>query len=93
MDGARREKGRGGVHVPLVNWDGAVKALGQRRSLLTVGVREVEGRFEAGEVVQLKDGEGNIIGVAKVRLAAAEVTKSLAVRNVMAAHADDIVLF
>jgi glutamate 5-kinase len=73
--------------------DGAVKALGQRRSLLTVGVREVEGRFEAGEVVQLKDGEGNIIGVAKVRLAAAEVTKSLAVRNVMAAHADDIVLF
>ena len=27
MDGARREKGRGGVHVPLVNWDGAVKAL------------------------------------------------------------------
>jgi glutamate 5-kinase len=73
--------------------DGAVKALGQRRSLLTVGVREVEGRFESGEVVQLKDTEGNIIGVAKVRLAAAEVTESLAVRNVMAAHADDIVLF
>src|SRR5580700_6906381 len=63
--------------------DGAVKALGQRRSLLTVGVRKVEGRFESGEVVQLKDEEGNIIGVAKVRLAAAEVTESLAARNVM----------
>lgn len=73
--------------------DGAVKALGQRRSLLTVGVREVEGRFEAGEVVQLKDEDGNIIGVAKVRLAAAEVTENLAIRNVMAAHADNIVLF
>ncbi|HEV3414218.1 MAG TPA: glutamate 5-kinase [Puia sp.] len=72
---------------------GAVQALGQRRSLLTVGIREVEGRFEAGEVVQLKDEEANIIGVAKVRLAAAEVRGSLAVRNVMAAHTDDIVLF
>jgi glutamate 5-kinase len=56
-------------------------------------VREVEGRFEAGEVVQLKDEEGNIIGVAKVRLGAAGLTENLAVRNVMAAHADDIVVF
>ena len=60
---------------------------------MTVGVREVEGRFDGGEVVQLKDEDGNIIGVAKVRLAAAEVRENLAMRNVMAAHADDIVLF
>ncbi len=79
----------GGLYIDK----GAVRALGQRRSLLTVGVREVEGRFDAGEVVQLKDEEGNIIGVAKVRLAAAGVRERLAVRNVMAAHADDIVLF
>ena len=79
----------GGLYIDK----GAIRALGQRRSLLTVGIREVQGKFEAGEVVQLKDEEGNIIGVAKVRLAAAEVTESLAVRNVMAAHADDIVLF
>jgi glutamate 5-kinase len=79
----------GGLYIDK----GAVRALGQRRSLLTVGVREVEGRFEAGEVVQLKDEEGSIVGVAKVRLAASEVMESLAVRNVMAAHADDIVLF
>jgi glutamate 5-kinase len=79
----------GGLYIDK----GAIRALGQRRSLLTVGIREVQGKFEAGEVVQLKDEEGNIIGVAKVRLAAGEVTEGLAVRNVMAAHADDIVLF
>jgi glutamate 5-kinase len=72
---------------------GAVRALGQRRSLLTVGVRSVEGKWDAGEVVQLKDEEGNIIGVAKVRLGAAGVVGSMALKNVMAAHADDIVLF
>jgi glutamate 5-kinase len=72
---------------------GAVRALGQRRSLLTVGIREVQGRFEAGEVVQLKDEEGTIVGVAKVRLSARMVVESLTVKNVMAAHADDIVLF
>jgi glutamate 5-kinase len=72
---------------------GAARALGQRRSLLTVGIREVQGRFEAGEVVQLKDEEGRIIGVAKVRLSARAVAESLALKNVMAAHADDIVLF
>jgi glutamate 5-kinase len=70
-----------------------MRALGQRRSLLTVGIRKVQGKFDAGEVVQLKDEEGNIIGVAKVRLGAAGVVESLVVRNVMAAHADDIVLF
>ena len=79
----------GGLYIDK----GAVRALGQRRSLLTVGVLRVEGRFEAGEVVQLRDEEGDIVGVAKVRLAASGVMESLAVRNVMAAHADDIVLF
>ena len=72
---------------------GAIRALGQRRSLLTVGICRVQGKFDAGEVVQLKDEEGNIIGVAKVLLGAGGVTASLAIRNVMAAHADDIVLF
>jgi glutamate 5-kinase len=72
---------------------GAARALGQRRSLLTVGIHAVEGKWDAGEAVQLKDEEGNIIGVAKVRLGAAEVMESLALKHVMAAHADDIVLF
>lgn len=72
---------------------GAVRALGQRRSLLSVGVRRVQGKFGAGEVVQLKDEDENIIGVAKVRFAAEVLSQQLALKNVMAAHADDIVLF
>jgi glutamate 5-kinase len=72
---------------------GASKALRQRRSLLTVGIRKVQGKFAAGEVVQLIDEEENIIGVAKVKLAAAEVSDSLTQKSVLAAHADDIVIF
>jgi glutamate 5-kinase len=72
---------------------GAVKALLQRRSLLSVGIREVQGRFSSGEVVQLKDEEENIIGVARVKLEAAELAARLSSRNTLAAHADDIVMF
>jgi glutamate 5-kinase len=72
---------------------GAVRALEQRRSLLSVGIRKVQGKFGPGEVVQLKDEEENIIGVAKVKFAAAEVITQLFSKNVVAAHADDIVIF
>jgi glutamate 5-kinase len=72
---------------------GAGKALLQRRSLLTVGIRKVQGRFRAGEVVQLVDEEENIIGVAKARIGAAEISAGLSQKNLMAAHADDIVIF
>jgi glutamate 5-kinase len=72
---------------------GAAKALHQRRSLLTIGIRKVQGKFAPGEVVQLIDEEEKIIGVAKAKLGAAEVSENLANRNVLAAHADDIVIF
>ncbi|MHA4808101.1 glutamate 5-kinase [Flavitalea flava] len=72
---------------------GADKALRQRRSLLTVGIHKVMGKFAAGEVVQLIDETGNIIGVAKAKLNAAAMNGSLSSKNVVAAHADDIVLF
>lgn len=72
---------------------GAAKALQQRRSLLTVGIHKVQGKFAAGEVVQLVDEEENIIGVAKTRLGAEELPESLRLKNVVAAHADDIVIF
>ena len=72
---------------------GAEKALLQRRSLLTVGIRKVQGKFGAGEVVQLV-GEGDaIIGVAKAKIGAAEISAGLSQKNRMAAHADDIVIF
>jgi glutamate 5-kinase len=67
--------------------------LAQRRSLLSVGIRQVQGKFSSGEVVQLKDEEENIIGVAKVRLGVAELLANLSSKNVVTAHADDIVLF
>ena len=72
---------------------GAARALGQRRSLLSVGIRKVHGKFSGGEVVQLMDEEENIIGVAKVKLGAGELLANLTSRNVVAAHADDIVIF
>jgi glutamate 5-kinase len=72
---------------------GAARALQQRRSLLTVGIRKVQGKFAAGEVVQLVDEEDNIIGVAKAKMGAEELPENLAMKNVVAAHADDIVIF
>jgi glutamate 5-kinase len=72
---------------------GAAKALQQRRSLLTVGIRKVQGLFTAGEVVQLMDEEENIIGVARVKLDTGAVKENISRKNVLAAHADDIVIF
>lgn len=72
---------------------GAVRALERRHSLLSVGIRGVQGKFAAGEVVQLKDEEEQIVGVAKVKLGVTEMTAKLKNKNTIAAHADDIVLF
>lgn len=73
--------------------EGAEKALQARKSLLAVGVRGMQGAFAAGEVVQLRNAEGDIIGVAKVKLGAPELQSRLEEKNALAAHADDIVLF
>lgn len=72
---------------------GAAKALRQRRSLLTVGVIDVQGKFAAGEVVQIKDEDENIIGVAKVKLDNGSIRQGISQKNMLAAHADDIVIF
>ncbi len=72
---------------------GAVKALNSRKSLLTVGVTIVSGKFIVGEVVQIMDDEEKIIGVAKVKLAASSIRDNLQAKNVVAAHADNIVMF
>lgn len=79
----------GTIHVDK----GAAKALQGRKSLLTVGIMETEGKFVAGEVVQIMDEEGNIIGVAKAKMAAKDLASNMKEKNVIAAHADDIVLF
>ncbi len=72
---------------------GAAKALLQRKSLLTVGIVKVLGKFNPGEIVQLMNEENEILGVGKVKLAAADINKSLRTKSVVAAHADDIVVF
>lgn len=72
---------------------GAARALQNRKSLLTIGISDVEGRFSEGEVVQLMDEDHTILGVAKTRLNANAVLSQLGEKNVVAAHADDIVLF
>ncbi|MFT3701863.1 MAG: glutamate 5-kinase [Agriterribacter sp.] len=72
---------------------GASKALYNRKSLLTVGIKKVNGNFVAGEVIQLIDEEDNIIGVAKSKLSSSDASDQIAKKNIIAAHADDIVIF
>lgn len=79
----------GTIHVDK----GAAKALNDRKSLLTVGITKAEGKFVTGEVVQLMDEEGNILGVAKTKMRAQDISAHLKEKNVVAAHADDIVMF
>jgi glutamate 5-kinase len=79
----------GAIHVDK----GAAKALHERKSLLTVGITKAEGKFDSGEVVQLMDDEGNILGVAKARIKAKDIIERLKEKNIVAAHADDIVMF
>lgn len=72
---------------------GAFKALQSRKSLLTIGIIKANGSFAVGEVIQLKNELDEIIGVAKSKLGSNEINIHLKSKNVMAAHADDIVLF
>ncbi len=72
---------------------GAEKALLNRKSLLTVGIKEATGAFSIGEVVQLINEERQIIGVAKVKLDAPQMNEQPKQKNAVAAHADDIVMF
>lgn len=72
---------------------GAAKALLLRKSLLTVGITGIHGKFNAGEIVQIMNEQNEILGVAKVKMSATDLTANLATRNVIAAHADNIVVF
>lgn len=76
----------------LVLDDGAVAAIGKRHSLLTVGIKSVNGKFLAHEFVKILDSENNLLGVSKVKLSSKDILASLETKNVLAAHADDIVL-
>lgn len=79
----------GALHVD----EGAEKALAARKSLLAVGVARAEGSFIPGEVVQLVNKKEAILGVARARLGARQLVEEGSKKGVIAAHADDIVLF
>ncbi|MDU0809662.1 glutamate 5-kinase [Aquirufa regiilacus] len=70
---------------------GAVKAIQNRKSLLSVGVLEYIGDFEKGEVVEMLDPQQNPVAVARARYSKAELVNSSESKEV--ANADDIVIW
>jgi len=61
---AARKRWIAGVLKPqgtLIIDDGAVKALDMGKSLLPAGIRQVDGRFERGDAIVVRDGEGREI--------------------------------
>ena len=92
----------------LVVDEGAKAALvGRGSSLLSVGVSAVEGRFEAGDVVDIKDGSGHLfargkaafscdeaalaIGRTRAELQANRLLASLADKPLV--HRDELIVF
>lgn len=71
---------------------GAEKALQQRKSLLAVGVTEVNQGFEAGEVFQIANEEGEVVAVAKAKVDVVDLASIHKKKNMAIAHVDDIVL-
>jgi len=61
---AARKRWIAGVLKPqgtLIIDDGAVKALDMGKSLLPAGIRQVDGRFERGDAIVVRDGDGREI--------------------------------
>jgi glutamate 5-kinase len=70
---------------------GAVKAIGQRKSLLSVGVVEYLGDFDKGEVIELLDISRNPVAIARARCSKSELQQTNS--SIEVAHADDIVIW
>ncbi len=85
--------GSGGLVVGRLKIDdGAVKALQSRKSLLAVGIKEVIGDFEAGEVIEIIDKKNQTVAVAKAKEASKTIISHLQSQNFEVANANDIVL-
>jgi glutamate 5-kinase len=72
--------------------EGAEKALHKGHSLLAVGVRDVTGHFECGEVFEILNGAAILVAVARARVGSDTLSINLKTQNLEVAHADDIVL-
>lgn len=71
---------------------GAGEALKKRHSLLAVGVKEIQEKFERGEVIEIVDEQNEVIAVARAKVSAEELSGSGKAQKLEVAHADDIVL-
>lgn len=75
----------GREHGALVVNDGAARALTERKaSLLPVGVTAVEGEFDKGDLVEVRDGSGRVLGRGLVNYPAA------ACRALRGRHSEEI---
>ncbi len=74
---ARKHWIAGSVHPAgsIVVDDGAAKALASGKSLLPAGVVSVEGNFDRGDTVLIKNKSGDILGKGLIAYAAADATR------------------
>lgn len=93
LSARNRWLGSGGLVSGRLQVDeGASKALLKRKSLLAVGVTEVTGDFEAGEIIEIYSPEQEMIAVARARETSDAIKVNLKTLNFEVAHANDIVL-
>lgn len=71
---------------------GAIEAIKNRKSLLAVGMTQIEAHFEVGEVFHIADRDGQIVAIGKSKVDSALLEEKKQAKNIEIAHADDIVL-
>jgi glutamate 5-kinase len=82
---AARKRWIAGVLRPegaLVIDEGAVRALGQGKSLLPAGIRQIDGRFERGDAVLVKDRDGREVARGLVAYNASDAERIAGKRTV-----------
>ena len=93
LSARNRWLGSGGLVSGRLQIDeGASKALLKRKSLLAVGVTEVDGDFESGEIIEIYAHDKEMIAVARARETSSAIRENLKTLNFEVAHANDIVL-
>jgi len=73
--------------------EGAEAAIKARKSLLAVGISNIEGAFEEGEVIELVNDHNQCIAVGKAKVGSFILKDNLKTHKFEVAHADDIVIF